>query len=190
ALDLSAIAKGHGVDRIAALLERNGLHSYLVDIGGELRVSGLNRSLALWRLAIEQPQRSTESGAAGVAALLSLTSKAVATSGDYRNFFAHEGQVYSHTIDPGTGFPAAHSLASVTVIADLAMQADAWATALMVAGPEKAMALAKQQQLAVLLLQRAHDAGDSQPPGEPWLRSEQWWRWHSAPMEKYLLGAD
>lgn len=192
ALDLSAIAKGHGVDRIAILLERHGLRSYLVDIGGEIRVNGLNPSLQLWQLAVEVPQAGSQPGEAGAAAVLRLTGKAVATSGDYRNFFEHDGQLYSHTIDPLTGFPVRHDLVSASVIADSAMQADAWATALLAAGPQRAMQLARENALAVLLQRRVATvtpaerlkgwrALDAKAAGPRIVR------WHSAAMEKYLL---
>ncbi|NND38765.1 MAG: FAD:protein FMN transferase [Pseudomonadales bacterium] len=188
ALDLSAIAKGHGVDRIAALLERNKLHSYLVDIGGEMRVSGLNKQLKLWHLAVEAPERLTKAGEAGVASLLRLTSAAVATSGDYRNFINHDGQFYSHTLDPETGTPVTHQLASVTVIADSAMRADAWATALLAAGPEQAIALAGQQNLAVLLLKRSASSIDKAQPPADWQPGQgDWYSWSSPEMQKYLV---
>ncbi|MGB5325074.1 MAG: FAD:protein FMN transferase, partial [Pseudomonadales bacterium] len=182
-IDLSAIAKGHGVDRITALLERSGYKSYLVDIGGELRVAGLNPRQDLWTLAIEQPRRDSPAGRGGILATLRLTNRAVATSGDYRNYYERDGVLYSHTVDPLTGYPVQHDLASVTVVHSEAMTADAWATALLAAGPERAMALVSEQQLAVMLVSR-HQPGKTwqragQDPGDPYY-------WYSEAMQRYI----
>ena len=152
-LDLSAIAKGYAVDRIASLFTEQGYSDYLVDVGGELRVSGLNPEGDRWRLAIEQP--ITQAAATpGIHEVVHVTDHAIATSGDYRNFFEHEAQHYSHTINPLTGYPAQHNLVSVTVIAKHAATADAWATALLAAGPEQARYLAVKHGLAVYLIER------------------------------------
>ncbi|MBT8148353.1 MAG: FAD:protein FMN transferase, partial [Gammaproteobacteria bacterium] len=154
-LDFSAIAKGYAVDRIAEELQRAGFRSYLVDIGGEIKVAGLNARQELWRLAIEKPELGAQQhSAADVQQVVALTNKAVATSGDYRNFFTHQGRHYSHTIDPHSGFPITHGMASVTVIDKSAAVADAWATALLAAGPARGRALAQQYQLAVYFVQR------------------------------------
>jgi thiamine biosynthesis lipoprotein len=152
-LDLSAIAKGYAVDRIASLFTEQGFSDYLIDVGGELKVSGLNAEGDLWRLAIEQPV--TQAAATpGIHEVVHVTDHAIATSGDYRNFFEHEAQHYSHTINPLTGYPAQHNLVSVTVIAAHAATADAWATALLAAGPEQARYLAVKHELAVYLIER------------------------------------
>lgn len=149
-VDLSAWAKGHAVDRLAALLERHGYVDYLVEIGGELKVRGRNRKGEPWAVAIETPRADQRS----VHSIVHLTGGAVATSGDYRNFFLHDGVQYSHAIDPRSGRPVRHSLASVTVLAPLAANADALATALLVLGPEEGMALAEQLGVASLFLVR------------------------------------
>ncbi len=147
-IDLSAIAKGYAVDRVAALLNDYNIGNYLVEIGGELRARGLNSRGVQWTIAIERPagnQRSAQR-------LISLGDLAVATSGNYRNYFEYAGQQYSHLIDPRSGSPVRHSLASVTVINDSATYADALATALLVLGPKAGFELAKQEGLAVLFI--------------------------------------
>jgi FAD:protein FMN transferase len=149
-VDLSAIAKGHGVDRVAELLEAKGLTDYLVEIGGELRGRGVNAKGEPWRIAIERP----DPGRRAVLRLVALTDQAMATSGDYRNFFELDGRRYSHTIDPATGRPVDHQLASVTVLAERCGEADAWATALLVLGPEQGRALADERGLAALFVER------------------------------------
>jgi len=148
-LDLSAVAKGYSVDLVADLLEMNALPDYLVEVGGETRVSGLNPEGQPWRLAIESP-----SPAESVAQVLNLQAGAVATSGDYRNYFERDGVRYSHTIDPRSGRPTTHSVASVTVVADTCAEADAWATALMVMGQEQAVVLANELEIAVYIIAR------------------------------------
>ncbi len=152
-VDLSAIAKGYAVDRLALLLESHGISNYLVEIGGELRGRGHNGAGEPWRIGIEQPV----TGARNVHAIIAIDSTGVATSGDYRNYFETQGQRYSHTIDPRTGRPVTHALASVTVISPLTMRADALATALMVLGPEEGYALADREGLAALFIVRTAD---------------------------------
>ena len=149
-VDLSAFAKGHAVDKLAELLDARYLPDYLVEIGGELRLRGLNAKDEHWAIAIETPDR----GARSVQTVVHLTDSAMATSGDYRNFFEHEGRHYSHTIDPRNGFPVTHDGASVTVVADTAAFADAAATALLVMGPEAGLALAEQESIAAYFLLR------------------------------------
>ena len=149
ALDLSAVAKGYAVDRVADLLEMLALPNYLVEIGGEIRVSGFNSDGVLWRIAMEQPQLFAE-----VDRVINITDIAVATSGDYRNYFEKDGVRYSHTIDPLTGKPIVHNLASVTVLTQSCAQADAWATAFSVMGDEQSLKLAEQLDIAVYMLVR------------------------------------
>jgi thiamine biosynthesis lipoprotein len=150
-INLAAIAKGFGVDQIAGLLERTGISGYIVEIGGEIRAHGSKPGGSSWTVGIETPTESRF----GIQEALPLNNGALATSGDYRNFFKADGKRYSHTIDPRTGRPVEHDLASVTVIADNCMKADAWATALMVLGPEKGYQFAKGQGLAALFLIRS-----------------------------------
>ena len=147
-LDLSAIAKGYAVDAVAELLASSGLVNYLVEVGGELRLSGRKANGQRWKIAIEKP--SLEQG--NVQQAISVEDMAVATSGDYRNYFEKNGKRYSHTIDPRTGYPIDHGLASVTVVSQSAVKADALATAMMVMGPEKALRFTEQNNLAAYLL--------------------------------------
>ena len=142
-VDLSAYAKGYAVDRLAELLDARDIRQYLVEVGGELRMRGLDAERELWSVAIETP---AETGRP-VSRIVRLTDKAMATSGDYRNFFEYEGQRYSHTIDPRSGRPTTHNLASVTVIDESAALADAMATALLILGPDKGFELASREEI-------------------------------------------
>jgi FAD:protein FMN transferase len=152
-VDLSAYAKGLGVDEVAELLEARGIANYLVEIGGELKFHGVDVDGDRWAIAIETP--SGDRRTAG--RVVSPSDKAMATSGDYRNFFQYEGQRYSHSIDPRTGKPTRHGLASVTVIADEAALADALATALLVLGPHEGFALSRREGIAAYFQVRTAD---------------------------------
>lgn len=143
-IDLSGWAKGYGVDRLAAVLDDHRLNDYLVEIGGELRVRGRNAEGRKWAIAIEAPSTTTRRPHL----VVRLTDASVATSGDYRNYFDHNGKRYSHTIDARTGRPVTHDLAAVTVISDTAAYADAMATALLVLGPDAGLALAEDLGIA------------------------------------------
>lgn len=147
-IDLSSLAKGYAVDEVAKILSQKGFTDYMVEIGGELQLKGKNLQGQKWRIAVEKPNADTRE----LQRVLSLTDTAMATSGDYRNFFEQDGQRFSHTIDPRTGYPITHKLASVTVLSDTTMNADAWATALMVLGPDEGYKIAEQQKLAVFLI--------------------------------------
>ncbi|MEW4529464.1 FAD:protein FMN transferase [Maioricimonas sp. JC845] len=152
-LDLSAIAKGFGVDAVTAVVQEAGATGAMVEIGGEVRTFGTKPDGTTWKIGIEQPTV----GRRVVGRVVTLESKSLATSGDYRNFFEAEGKRFSHTIDPRTGHPATHDLASVSVVADDCMRADGWATALMVLGPEAGMALAEEDGMAVSFVIRSGD---------------------------------
>ena len=152
ALDLSAVAKGYAVDIVSNYLEMNALPDYLVEVGGEIRVSGFNSEGMPWRVAIEQPQLL-----ASVNKIVGLTDMSIATSGDYRNYFERDGIRYSHTIDPRTGKPIDHNLASVTVLIDSCAEADAWATAFSVLGAQQSIELAEKLDLAMYMLVRQND---------------------------------
>ena len=149
-IDLSAYAKGLAADDISALLDREGIANYLVEIGGDLRTRGHNANNVQWRVAIEKPDETGRT----VAKIIHISDRSVATSGDYRNFFESEEQRYSHTIDPRTGRPVTHNVASVTVLADSAAYADALATALMVLGPDDGLAFADEEGIAAYFLHR------------------------------------
>ncbi|KXX64929.1 thiamine biosynthesis lipoprotein [Marichromatium gracile] len=152
-VDLSGIAKGHGVDQVAAVLEAAGVTDYLAEVGGELRASGTKPDATPWRIAIERP----EPGVREVHRIVTLHDAAMATSGDYRNFYEHDGKLYSHTINPITARPVTHTLASVSVIAADCAQADALATALLVLGPEAGLALAEAHDIAAFFVVREGD---------------------------------
>jgi thiamine biosynthesis lipoprotein len=149
-IDLSAVAKGYAVDLVARCLEEKGVKNFLVDVGGEVKAAGVNQSGVPWRLAVEAP---TAEGRA-VQTTVPLCDVAMATSGDYRNFFEQDGTRYSHIIDPRSGRPAAHRLASVSVIDASCARADALATALLVLGPEEGFRLAEVHDLPVLFIIR------------------------------------
>ncbi len=153
-LDLSSIAKGYAVDQVAQWLSEQGVNRYLVEVGGEMRLAGLSGRGDPWRIAIERP----DSGDRTAETAIRLTDIAVATSGDYRNFFEIDGQRFSHSIDPRRGYPVAHDLVSVTVVHPSAMMADGWATALVVLGYKDAMTVAQEQGLAVYFIRRWADA--------------------------------
>jgi thiamine biosynthesis lipoprotein len=152
ALDLSAVAKGYAVDQVAELLEMLALPDYLVEVGGEMRLSGSNPEGNPWRVAIELPSLMPQ-----VQQVIEIHNGAVATSGDYRNYFEKEGVRYSHTIDPRSGKTITHNLASVTVIEDHCADADAWATALMVLGEEEGIRIANQYAIPAYMLVREGD---------------------------------
>ena len=147
-LDLSSLAKGYGVDRMAALIDSIPIENYLVSISGEIRVRGHNGRGEPWTIAVEKPV----AGQRAVERLIRLDNRAVSTSGDYRNFFERNGRRYSHIINPRTGWPILQELASVTVISDRSMVADATATALMAAGPQLGLQLASEHHLAALFI--------------------------------------
>lgn len=153
-VDLSAIAKGHGVDRVAARLADAGCDAMLVDVGGEVKGVGPSPSGRPWRIGIEVPDPRTRGE---VQRVVRLQDGAVATSGDYRNFREVDGRRYSHTLDPRTGYPVEHGLAAATVLHPSAMWADGYATVLNVLGPEAGLAFAEAHALAVLLVVRGEN---------------------------------
>lgn len=147
-IDLSAIAKGYAVDALSELLDQQGISDYLVEIGGEMKVSGSRGDGTPWRIAIEKPLE----GAREVALVLPLTATALATSGNYRNFYEENGQRYAHTLDPVSGRPIRHKLASVTVLDETCARADALATAIMVMGEEKGRRFCEENRIAAYFL--------------------------------------
>lgn len=152
-VDLSAIAKGFAVDEVTRVLDGLGITRYMVEIGGEVRTQGRKRDGTAWKIAIEKPISTVRD----FQHIVELENRALATSGDYRNFFERDGQRYSHTIDPRTGRPVEHNLASVSVISDNCTFTDAMATALTVMGPDEAFRYATDNDIDVLLIIRATD---------------------------------
>jgi thiamine biosynthesis lipoprotein len=140
-LDFSAIAKGYGVDILAEFLEGKGIENMLVEIGGELVAKGTNENGELWKIGVNKPEELTKPDE--LYSIIALGNKAMATSGNYRNYYEAGDMKISHTIDPATGRPVKHGLLSATVIADNCMRADALATAMMVLGTERAIELQK-----------------------------------------------
>ena len=168
-VDLSALAKGYAVDQLAGLMEANGIGNYLVSIGGDIRAKGRNGRGQIWTVAIEQPIP----GQRGVQRLVQLGDHSVSTAGDYRNFFEQDGKRYSHIINPRTGRPVPQTLASVTVISNSDMAADAADTALMAAGSDFGFQLATEHHLAAFFIMIGPDGKSFQerytPEFEPYL---------------------
>jgi len=160
--DLSAIAKGYAVDLVAELLAERGSENFMVEIGGEVRTSGKNASGDAWRIGIEKPLPGTRQ----LQRTISLSGLSLATSGDYRNFYEVDGKLYSHLIDPRSGRPVSHSLASVSVVDHTCMRADALASGLLVLGPDEGYELAVREDLAVLFLIRTEE-GEIEPRATP-----------------------
>ncbi len=154
-VDLSGIAKGYAVDQVSEVLDAAGVSSYLVEIGGELKSRGSRGDGVAWRVAIERPSSKQQREAMRIVA---LEDAAIATSGDYRHFFMNAGARYSHSIDPRSGLPVNHGLASVTVVAANTMRADALSTALMIMGPDDAMSFAQEHGLAAHFVLRSGGA--------------------------------
>jgi thiamine biosynthesis lipoprotein len=143
-LDASAIAKGYGVDVAAEFLEKKGIRNYLVEIGGEMRVKGVNASGVPWRVGIDKPIDDPKVLHRELEEIIRMSEGALATSGNYRNFYVKDGKKYAHTIDPKTGYPVQHELLSASVYAPDCMTADAYATAFMVLGLKKAKKIVEE----------------------------------------------
>jgi thiamine biosynthesis lipoprotein len=167
-LDLSAVAKGYAVDVISELItQETGISDVMVEIGGELSLRGSNVEGKAWRIGIEKPALAQM----GATQVLALSNVAVATSGDYRNFYEFEGQHYSHLIDPKTGRPVEHALTSVTIVSKNCALADAYATAIHVMGPEAGLAFAEKNQIAAFFIERS---------------TEQFRYYHTQAFEQYM----
>lgn len=152
-VDLSTIAKGWGVDVVADYLQSQGIHNYMVEVGGEIRLKGLNRDGVPWRIAVEKPTVDERS----VQEIIEPGDMAIATSGDYRNYFERDGVRYSHIIDPQTGRPIHNRVVSVTVLDKSCMTADGLATGLMVLGDKKGIEIAEQNQIPVFMIVKTDD---------------------------------
>ena len=144
-LDFSAIAKGYGVDRAAQVLRNHGIKDFMVEIGGEVVTEGVNEKGEAWRIGINKPDDDSTSTNTELQDIISLSGKAIATSGNYRNFYISDGRKIAHTINPKTGYPAQQDILSSTVLAPTCAEADAFATAFMVLGMEEAKQVLKSQ---------------------------------------------
>ena len=152
-LDVSAVAKGYATDVLWQAYKALGITNAMVEIGGELRLEGTNVAGKVWTIGVEKPSL----GQSGALQAVRVSGVGVATSGDYRNYYEVDGKRVSHTIDPTTGYPITHALASVTVVADSGGEADALATALNVLGPDKGFELAESEGLAAYFIIREEE---------------------------------
>lgn len=152
-LDCSAIAKGYGTDVVARYLLREGIKNFMVEIGGEIVTHGVNPKRQQWSIGIEKPVEDSLAMKSELQTVLKVDDIAMATSGNYRNFYYKDGKKYAHTIDPKTGFPVQHNILSATVLAKQCAVADAYATAFMVMGLEKSKeVLARHKDLKAYLI--------------------------------------
>lgn len=151
-IDVNAVAQGYSVDVLVDFLEEKGVKNLLVEIGGEVRSVGVNQYNEAWKVGIERPDYNKGIGRNGIKAVVALSGKSLVTSGSNRKYVEVDGKKYSHTIDPKTGYPVTHNLLSVSVIADNAMDADAYATAFMVLGVEKSLQLSKKLGLEIFCI--------------------------------------
>lgn len=138
-IDVNAIAQGYSVDVVSEFLEKKGCKNYLVEIGGELKATGLNPENGIWRIGIDKPIDGNQDSGANLQTIIEISGKSLATSGNYRKFFVENGVKYAHSINPKTGYPAKNNLLSATIVADDCMTADAYATACMVSGLDKSL---------------------------------------------------
>ncbi len=143
-LDCSAIAKGYGVDMIAQLLQKKGIQNFMVEIGGEISVRGISEKRVPWKIGVTKPTDDTLAISNELQTVLNVTDKAMATSGNYRNFYYKGGRRYAHTINPETGRPVQHNILSATVLCDQCARADAYATSFMVMGLQHAQEILKK----------------------------------------------
>jgi thiamine biosynthesis lipoprotein len=159
-LDMSAIAKGFTCDLLGSFLEEKGCKNYMVEIGGEVLAKGKNEKGRTWTIGISKPDESAFFWMSDIQAKVQLPDEALATSGNYRNFYVEDGKKYAHTIDPQTGYPVQHSLLSATVLAESCMDADAFATAFMVLGLEKSIEISEKISALKVYFIYAGDEGD------------------------------
>ena len=160
-LDCSAIAKGYGTDVVANMLRSRGIKNFMVEIGGEIVTSGVNLEGNPWRVGISKPVEDSLANQNGVQSVVTITDKAMATSGNYRNFYYKGGKKYAHTIDPKTGYPVQHSILSATVFAKSCAVADAYATSFMVMGMDKAKRLLEEHPELMAYLIYSNDKGEN-----------------------------
>ena len=159
-LDFSAIAKGYGTDRVARLLMSHDVANFMVEIGGEVYAKGNSEKRLPWRIGVSKPVDDPDNDAQELETVLNVTNQAMATSGNYRNFYYKGGRKYAHTIDPKTGRPVQHSLLSATVLAPTCAEADAYATSFMVMGLDKArQVLERKKQLKAYFIYQNAQGG-------------------------------
>lgn len=161
-LDCSAIAKGYGCDVVARLLEKRGIKNYMVEIGGEVVTHGISEKRLPWKIGVTKPSDDSLNVNNELQTVLNVKDRAMATSGNYRNFYYRGGKKYAHTIDPATGYPVQHSILSATVLAKHCAEADAFATAFMVMGMEKAKTVLEKHPELMAYLIYSDDKGNLQ----------------------------
>lgn len=170
-LDCSAIAKGYGVDAVARLLKSKGIDNYMVEIGGEIVASGESPKGAPWRIGVSKPEDDSVSVSNEIQGIINISNRAMATSGNYRNFYYKGGKKYAHTIDPKTGCPVQHSILSATVVSDECAKADAYATAFMVMGLDKAKAVLARHKDMMAYFIYSDDKGNNKVWYSPSLKA-------------------
>ena len=170
-LDCSAIAKGYGVDAVARLLKSKGIDNYMVEIGGEIVASGESPKGAPWRIGVSKPDDDSVSVSNEIQGIINISNRAMATSGNYRNFYYKGGKKYAHTIDPKTGCPVQHSILSATVVSDECAKADAYATAFMVMGLDKAKAVLARHKDMIAYFIYSDDKGNNKVWYSPSLKA-------------------
>ena len=170
-LDCSAIAKGYGVDVVARLLKSKGIDNYMVEIGGEIVASGENPKGAPWRIGVSKPDDDSVNVSNEIQGIINISNRAMATSGNYRNFYYKGGKKYAHTIDPKTGCPVQHSILSATVVSDECAKADAYATAFMVMGLDKAKAVLARHKDMMAYFIYSDDKGNNKVWYSPSLKA-------------------
>ena len=171
-LDCSAIAKGYGCDVVARLLRKNGINDYMIEIGGEIVTRGFNQKQEPWRIGVNKPTDDSLNTSQELQTVLNVTDIAMATSGNYRNFYYKNGKKYAHTIDPKTGYPVQHTLLSATVLAKDCATADAYATSFMVLGLEGAQKILQQHPELMAYLIYTNDDGKTEVWYSPSLKGK------------------
>ena len=171
-LDCSAIAKGYGCDVVARLLRKNGINDYMIEIGGEIVTRGFNQKQEPWRIGVNKPTDDSLNTSQELQTILNVTDIAMATSGNYRNFYYKNGKKYAHTIDPKTGYPVQHTLLSATVLAKDCATADAYATSFMVMGLEKAKEILNRHSELMAYLIYTNDDGKTEVWYSPSLKGK------------------
>lgn len=160
-LDCSAIAKGYGVDVVANYLKKEGIENFIVEIGGEVVSSGISEKRLPWKIGVTKPVDDSIRQDQELQTILNVTNKAMATSGNYRNFYYKNGKKYAHTIDPKTGYPVQHGILSATVLADQCAVADAYATSFMVMGLDKTKEILKKHPELMVYIIYADSRGNN-----------------------------